>query len=938
MLRIAYALLLIALAVANGSAATPVSAVAYSHDGKLLAAGSRGVVHIIDPVTGTIAKEYPNQTERVTTLAYSKDGLLAVASGVPGKSGIVRLYDKTGKPTEIAAHADAIYALDFSPDGKMLATGSYDRTVKLWTVGATDQPILTLKDHSDAVYALKFHPEGKLLATGSADRTVKIWDTATGMRLYSLGDSTDWVYTVAWSPDGKQLFAAGVDKSIRVWNANADGGKLVQSQFAHRSGVLKLLGPTAEGAIHSVGEDRIVKSWSAVTLKESLTLPAKPDSILAAALRPDGSQFALGRFDGVLELIDAKTGNVQLSPLPAKPKAPGTKDRFPLQELKGTTDSAKTAATLAWPATVAAALDRPGRADYFRIDAKAGDELGFEIVTNVADAKKFDPILTLIDDRGQVVVESFTAHLGYRVPAAGTYALSVGDKEFRGGADFGYRLSVGPIPIITAVQPLGALRGEKPTVRVRGVNLGSPNGFDIPVAIPADAPFGSRVPVPLPTIRGEVPLGSASLVVAVDPGNEGVLAKPKADVSIPFQAKAGDVFAVEVHAARWGSKLDSLLEIRDAQHKPVEQATLRSVSQTFTTFRDHDSANPGIRLDTWNELRTNDYLYVGSDLMRIKALPKNPDDDCQFVQLDGKRLGFRGTTPTHHAQNAPMYKVEFHPPGSTFPPNGLPTFALPFRNDDGGPGFGKDSFLLFTAPATGIYFANVRDAHGGGGERYGYRIALRPARPDYQLRMAPGDPKVWKNAGVPITVNATRTDGFTGPIRVKFELPAGFTAPETIIEADQASATVALSSAGTAPETGLIRIRGEAEIAGKPALREATGGKPSLVEPGELTTVTSVTALSVLPGHEAKMKVTITRAKGFAGRVPLDVRGLPHGVRVENIGLSGILVLPEETEREIVIYAEPWVKPMEIPIVVLSKLEKNGTEFAAKSVLLKIGK
>jgi hypothetical protein len=82
--------------------------------------------------------------------------------------------------------------------------------------------------------------------------------------------------------------------------------------------------------------------------------------------------------------------------------------------------------------------------------------------------------------------------------------------------------------------------------------------------------------------------------------------------------------------------------------------------------------------------------------------------------------------------------------------------------------------------------------------------------------------------------------------------------------------------------------------------------------------------------------VKIERRNGFAGRVPLDVRGLPHGVRVLNIGLNGILINPNQTEREIVLYADSWVKPTDHPIVVLSRVEKKGTEHAAASVLLKV--
>ena len=115
-----------------------------------------------------------------------------------------------------------------------------------------------------------------------------------------------------------------------------------------------------------------------------------------------------------------------------------------------------------------------------------------------------------------------------------------------------------------------------------------------------------------------------------------------------------------------------MIEVLDAAGKPVPRALLRCTAKTYTTFRDHDSAGPGIRLEAWNELAIDDYLFVGGELMRILALPKNPDDDCQFYRSAASASGFLGTTPTHHSQGTPMYKVEVHPPGTTFPPNGLP--------------------------------------------------------------------------------------------------------------------------------------------------------------------------------------------------------------------------------------------------------------------------
>ena len=136
-----------------------------------------------------------------------------------------------------------------------------------------------------------------------------------------------------------------------------------------------------------------------------------------------------------------------------------------------------------------------------------------------------------------------------------------------------------------------------------------------------------------------------------------------------FTAKQGQRLLLEVEAQRIGSRLDSYIEILDAKGQPLPRATLRCLAKTYTVFRDHDSVGSGIRIEAWTELAMRDNLLVGDELMRIRELPKNPDDDCQFYSLNGRRQGFLGTTPTHHPQGQPMYKVSIHPPGTTFPPN-----------------------------------------------------------------------------------------------------------------------------------------------------------------------------------------------------------------------------------------------------------------------------
>src|SRR5262252_2296202 len=87
----------------------------------------------------------------------------------------------------------------FSPDGKRLATGSFDHTVRLWDSN-TGQELLTLKGHGDQVHSVAFSPDGKWLASGSLDHTVKVWDSNTGQELLTLKGHGDQVVSVTFSP------------------------------------------------------------------------------------------------------------------------------------------------------------------------------------------------------------------------------------------------------------------------------------------------------------------------------------------------------------------------------------------------------------------------------------------------------------------------------------------------------------------------------------------------------------------------------------------------------------------------------------------------------------------------------------------------------------------------------------------------------------------
>ncbi|MBI1829926.1 MAG: DUF559 domain-containing protein, partial [Planctomycetes bacterium] len=279
---------------------------------QLLIANSDFLTMIDDLPHGPALKYPPRGGGRITALVVSAGGEIFLGTS---KGQVERVLSADLGPLMDSSHKDGILDLAIEPKSRTLASAGYDTKVLVLDRDSIVAKTQELKEHSDAVYGLAFSPDGKLLASVSADRAMKVFDVETGKLLYTLGEATDWLYAVAWSPDGKYLVSGGVDKSIRVYEAlrpltGTGSPKLRQSVFAHEGAVQKLVFTGDSKTLYSVGEDRVVKAWDIEKMVERKVYDKQPETVMCLALREDAGQFIVGRYDGIVQLVDMKTGKV----------------------------------------------------------------------------------------------------------------------------------------------------------------------------------------------------------------------------------------------------------------------------------------------------------------------------------------------------------------------------------------------------------------------------------------------------------------------------------------------------------------------------------------------------------------------------------------------------------------------------------------------------
>ncbi len=581
----------------------------------------------------------------------------------------------------------------------------------------------------------------------------------------------------------------------------------------------------------------------------------------------------------------------------------------------GGTAQASSAPLLAFPVGIAGRIGTGTELDHYRFKARAGEEIAFDVQAN-RTGSPLDATLLILDAQGKEVARSEDVHgldpyLTFKAPADGEYVARLNDVRYLGGDKFVYHLVAGARPYLESLFPFGGRRGSVVEVQLLGNRL---EGADrLTLALAADAPLGRQElrartsagysnPIgfevgDLPELRESEPnntpekANAATGAVAIN----GRIEKA-GDVDLfRFRSPSDQRWIVEVFARRFGSPLDALLTLQDAQGKVLQ--------------RNDDASGPDARIefdakkDTDYLLHLRDLTDRGGDRFGYRMVVRQPDVAPDFsvrtgsgrVRLhQGSWLAVRCDVARRNGYDG-IVRV-----GATALPPGVS--VIPFTV-----GSGSDAgwiLLGATENAPGMNFPLRLHATGELGGRAvsrdvqlaeaGWLTLLLPA--PFSVDVGQASAAVQQNASVALDIAVVRQAGFEGEIKVIAEGPSGVNVPPLVLPAGKSRGQLSLNAAfNAATGTRPVMIRAESVVDGQtlvvaaPRLTDLTvqgipvfatamlPGSPFFrTDPVKLSAIALPTNSSSA-ANRTEFVVKVER-RSYDGEIALALDGVPAGV------------------------------------------------------------
>ncbi|KAI1073332.1 hypothetical protein LB507_011656 [Fusarium sp. FIESC RH6] len=243
----------------------------------------------------------------VYSVVFSHDSK-KVASGSRDKT--IRIWDAETDECEqeLKGHSSSVYSVVFSHDSKKVASGSGDNTIRIWNA-ETGECERELKGHSGWVNSVLFSHNSKKVASGSGDNTIRIWNAETGECERELKGHSNWVMSVVFSHDSKRVASGSSDNTIRIWNAET--GECERELKGHSSSVMSVVFSHDSKKVASGSRDNTIRIWDAETGECERELKGHSSSVYSVVFSHDSKKVASGSYDKTIRIWDAETGECE---------------------------------------------------------------------------------------------------------------------------------------------------------------------------------------------------------------------------------------------------------------------------------------------------------------------------------------------------------------------------------------------------------------------------------------------------------------------------------------------------------------------------------------------------------------------------------------------------------------------------------------------------